>query len=608
MTASRVGELLASKYRLDKRLGVGGTGEVYRAENIAIGRSVAIKILREESMSNAQVVQRFLREAKAANRVRHPNVVDVLDVGEDAAGIPFIVQELLHGQDLAQHIDECRGRLSQRSAVAIMMPVIDAVGAAHRAGVVHRDIKPENVFLSQPDATSAAGAAAIVPKVLDFGISRMTEDAQEQRLTGSYMAMGTPLYMSPEAIKGLRYTDERSDVWSLGVLLYELLSGTTPFRADNQMALFVAISTEPPRPVPRGTIPEGLLVIIGRCLEKDPSKRFSDAGELALAVRAFVERAGGLDALSSSPRGTSQRTDDARPTPPAGQPRPDRSSAPELTPTAHTLPGDHARGSSPDVTRDLAPIRPAEPAPVTQPKLVFKTKLGAQSIVPPPERPLPPEPRARRSSGWLVMSAAVALILCVPILVFPLLPIARGGLESLAVGSRAVIDGLCVVACALAYLCWRWATGEQSKHVAWDMVAAAFVWVGFAFSLLCLGHPQLVASISAGAAQFGATRLLPWSLVLAALFMGLYGTRAGLASLRRGLLDFTDSLVLGASLALLVFGARATLDANKPVARELTVGEVTERSDEDTLAPRRTERATVAPPTSPDRPAPRSRR
>src|SRR5215467_14521014 len=193
---SRSGNLLAGKYKLESLLGAGGMGQVYRAQNLVIGRTVAIKVLNEAHARDAALVQRFLREARAANIVRHPHVVDVLDIGQGYDGVPFIVQEFLEGRDLAYHTARNGGKLPVDTALRILLPVIDAVGFAHKKGVVHRDLKPENIFLARVgDAT--------VPKLLDFGISHIAA-ADAIRMTSTGVSMGTPAYMSPEQIEGAK--------------------------------------------------------------------------------------------------------------------------------------------------------------------------------------------------------------------------------------------------------------------------------------------------------------------------------------------------------------------------------------------------------------------
>jgi len=277
---SLVGTVLAQRYRLISRLGGGGMGEVYRAVNEAVGREVAIKVLRPELVRHRDTVARFVREARAANAVRHPNVVDVLDVATAEDGTPFLVQELLKGHDLSAPLAE-RGRVSCAEALDWMIPVADAVTAAHAQGLMHRDLKPENVFLAvQPNGS-------IVPKVLDFGLSRSVDD-RSQRVTATGVTMGTPGYMSPEQIIGASTIDVRTDVWALGVMLYELMAGRLPFTAETPGALFLRICTADPQPLDELApwVPPSLCAVVMRCLVREPSGRFDNAGALLAALRA----------------------------------------------------------------------------------------------------------------------------------------------------------------------------------------------------------------------------------------------------------------------------------------------------------------------------------
>ena len=274
--------MLASKYRLEELLGSGGMGHVYRAVNEDVGRTVAIKILRSEHATQASLVERFLREARAANLVRHPNVVDVLDVGRDGDGSPFIVQELLHGQDLARFVAGRGGKLSLDELEEYLLPVIDAVAEAHAQGVVHRDIKPENVFLAEQGRRR-------IPKLLDFGISKMRRP--DIRVTEVGVMMGTPAYMAPEQVQGSRDADARTDIWALGVTLFELLSGRLPFEVNDAPALFVAIATQD---VPRladvmPQIAPNISRVVERCVRRLPDERYPSAQELARDLRHALE-------------------------------------------------------------------------------------------------------------------------------------------------------------------------------------------------------------------------------------------------------------------------------------------------------------------------------
>jgi serine/threonine-protein kinase len=276
---TREGTELGGKYRLGRAIGEGGMGEVYRAENYLIGRPVAIKVMRAELARDEALVKRFLREARAANMVRHPNVVDILDIGQDETGTPFIVAELLEGEDLAKALTAAGGRFAIEPMLRYMLPIVEAVAEGHTKGLVHRDLKPENVFLAREGRN-------MVPKLLDFGISHLKPGPLDKRLTAAGQAMGTPAYMSPEQIRGVE-VDARADVWSLGVILQELLSGQLPFDAENAPALFVAVVSEEPRPLAddgsRGRAE--IAAIVRRCLRRDPDERYPTAVELLKDLR-----------------------------------------------------------------------------------------------------------------------------------------------------------------------------------------------------------------------------------------------------------------------------------------------------------------------------------
>gem|GEM_PF-868413 len=271
----RQGDFLGGKYLLGDCLGIGGMGEVYRATNVSLGRNVAIKLLNKEHTSNEDDVLRFLREARAAAAVRHPNVVDVFDVARDDDGTPFIVQELLSGEDLEQHLlGTPDGRLGIDEALEIMIPVADAVAAAHARDVVHRDLKPANIFLARE-------GDRIIPKVLDFGACLYKTvgalSAKERR-----MLIGTPHYMAPEQVSTATDVDTRADVWAMGVILYELLAGQTPFEAEDVNTVLRHVRS---REIPklRGLVPHAsakLEALVARCLDRDRKNRFRNAAAM----------------------------------------------------------------------------------------------------------------------------------------------------------------------------------------------------------------------------------------------------------------------------------------------------------------------------------------
>lgn len=276
-----LGTMLADKYRVDALLGEGGMGRVYRAFHVLLERDVALKVLRPEFASNDASRARFVAEARAANVVRHPHVVDVLDVGVDR-GVPFIVQELLEGETLARRL-ELSHRLSISDAIDLLTPIAAALAHAHGRGIVHRDIKPENIFL-------ADSAGMIVPKIVDFGIAQSLREEADQDIVA-----GTPAYMAPELVLDATARDARSDLWSLGVVLYECLSGQLPFRGNSPREVFTAICTEDPAPLStfRPEAPAALAQLVHRCLSRDLAARFATARELVSALESVRERLDG---------------------------------------------------------------------------------------------------------------------------------------------------------------------------------------------------------------------------------------------------------------------------------------------------------------------------
>ncbi|HSO40916.1 MAG TPA: serine/threonine-protein kinase, partial [Labilithrix sp.] len=305
----RQGDFVGGKYLLEECLGIGGMGEVYRATNVSLGRKVAIKLLSKEHTKNEDDVLRFLREARAAAAVRHPNVVDVFDVARDDDGTPFIVQELLSGEDLEQHLGASQdGKVSVAEALEIMIPVAEAVAAAHARDVVHRDLKPANIFLARE-------GNKIIPKVLDFGACLYQTvgalSAKERR-----MLIGTPHYMAPEQITTAKDVDVRADVWAMGVILYEMLVGETPFEAPDASSVMKLVKTKPIAPL-RKVAPdasEAMEELLGRCLERDRTRRFADAA----AVRDALERLRKTLARGARPRiDTLPDSEEAAPAAPA---------------------------------------------------------------------------------------------------------------------------------------------------------------------------------------------------------------------------------------------------------------------------------------------------
>jgi eukaryotic-like serine/threonine-protein kinase len=286
------GSLVAGKYRVQSLLGEGGMGAVFRAHHEIMDVPVAIKCLHPELLSRADAKERFVREARAAARIRHPNVVEVFDVGEHE-GAMFMVMELLEGESFAELIRD--QRLPIKRALTILIDAMEGVAAAHARGIVHRDIKPENIFVLP--GVRPGGEPYDHVKILDFGVSKLLDN---QGGTGSVtlhgQAVGTPEYMSPEQMLGERDVDPRADVYSFGVLLYRVLTGDTPFRGENFAAIAVQVATHKPPAVRelRPDIPAVLDRVVMRSMSRDREERHPNLRALIDALRPLVNG----DALS----------------------------------------------------------------------------------------------------------------------------------------------------------------------------------------------------------------------------------------------------------------------------------------------------------------------
>lgn len=277
-----VGEVIVGKYLVERLLGVGGMAFVVSARHIDLDEHFALKFLNREFLADKNVVERFTREAKAACMIRSEHVARVVDVGVHE-GAPFLVMEHLTGRDLCTVVNE-GGALPIANAVEYVMQTCEALAVAHSLGIVHRDIKPENLFLVEH-----AGLPSI--KLLDFGISKiaLTGGDKSSRLTGK-LTLGTPCYMSPEQIRSTASADPRSDLWSLGVVLYSLLTGREAFQADSVTETCAAVLEKDPYPLRaiRPEIPEGLAEVVMKCLAKNPDARYADVAELAVALVPFA--------------------------------------------------------------------------------------------------------------------------------------------------------------------------------------------------------------------------------------------------------------------------------------------------------------------------------
>ncbi len=285
-----IGDILAAKYKVEKTLGKGGMGYVVAARHLQLDQQVAIKILIPELTENEDAVARFLREARAAVRIRSEHIVRVLDVGTLDDGTPFMVMEFLEGKDLAKELEE-RHKLPVGEAIDYVLQVCEGLAEAHAVGIVHRDLKPANLFITR----KSDGSDLI--KILDFGISKaliMEGQPSQPSLTSTQGIMGSPHYMSPEQVRKPKTVDTRSDIWSLGIILHEFLTGTPPFASETPMAILAAVvSDEPPEMrSSRFDVPDGLQTVVSRCLAKEPSRRYADVVELALALKPFSPQTG----------------------------------------------------------------------------------------------------------------------------------------------------------------------------------------------------------------------------------------------------------------------------------------------------------------------------
>jgi serine/threonine protein kinase len=276
------GTVLGGKYRLRAPLGEGGMGAVWIADNLAIkGAEVAVKVLHAHFARETETVQRFRQEAEAAVCIGHPNIVKVFDFGSSPDGAPYLVMERMVGESLAARLER-EGALAPEEAVDIVVEVLRALEAAHDKDILHRDMKPENIFLAQ-------AGELIMPKILDFGVSKILgDDAERVRMTRTGALVGTPAYMSPEQALGDATVDLRSDVWAMGVILYELLSGHLPYEGTNYNAVLIRIATGDSTPLAAVAphLPPGLVAIVARAMARERGQRFGSVG----AMREALER------------------------------------------------------------------------------------------------------------------------------------------------------------------------------------------------------------------------------------------------------------------------------------------------------------------------------
>lgn len=337
---AKPGDILLGKYRVERILGQGGMGIVVAARHLDLDELFAIKLMLPSGLASSEAVERFLREARAAAKLKGDHVAKVQDVGRLPDGTPYMIMEHLEGTDLRSLVRE-RGRLSPSDAVTYVLQACETLREAHALGIVHRDVKSANLFLThRPNGTPCI-------KVLDFGISKQTKS--DTSLTTTALVGGSPLYMSPEQMRSAKYVDHRTDVWAVGIVLHELLTGMTPFHAESITAVAGRVLQDEPEPPGRirGDVPPWLDAVILRCLVKHPDGRFQSMAELMAALSGATPAfAGGAAQTGTSARPPQPGASYAPPAlaggsfaPPAPvAPSPATMAAPVLAPTVPMTP------------------------------------------------------------------------------------------------------------------------------------------------------------------------------------------------------------------------------------------------------------------------------
>lgn len=366
----RVGTMLAEKYRLDRILGQGGFGTVYAGVHEWTGRPIATKVLDHSFSRQPEFVARFLKEARAAAKLAHPNVVDVLDMGREADGTVYLVLELLRGEELSAVLKR-RGVLPITDALAHVLPIMDALAEAHARGIIHRDLKPANIFLS------VDSFGRTIPKLLDFGIAKDQADAG---LTHTGQVWGTPHFMSPEQASGLSDVGPAADVWSMGVVLFRCLTGKLPFHAQSTGGVLTKILTTraPAIRTMAADLPEPVAEVIDRALEPDRGQRHPDMGAFLGALLAAAEPLGVLPSslgelfarrdlarsstvISGHDEAPGRETDPAEPPPTMSEPVRDlRAATPQ---TAHSAP-PHPTPPTAALSMPATEVLPTPPTPL----------------------------------------------------------------------------------------------------------------------------------------------------------------------------------------------------------------------------------------------------
>ncbi len=278
--SEQIGKVLGGKYRLISLLGQGGMGRVFSAEHVLLGRPVAVKVLHPALEGNAELAERFLREARSASSIEHPGIIDILDADRDESGALYMVMELLQGESLSDFLKRSQA-VDPGEAVELAREILDALYSAHEQGIIHRDLKPDNIFLVED------GSRGSRVRILDFGISKAMNDGDDElKLTRTGVVLGTPHYMAPEQARGTQELDHRIDIWAMGVILYQMLAGHRPYTGNsyNEVMLKIAVDPVPSLAELAPHIPERLVRCVEGALEKDPKQRYGSVAEMVRAM------------------------------------------------------------------------------------------------------------------------------------------------------------------------------------------------------------------------------------------------------------------------------------------------------------------------------------
>ncbi|MDB4956737.1 MAG: serine/threonine protein kinase [Myxococcales bacterium] len=389
MISAMIGTTVGS-YCVTEKVSIGGMGTVYKAEHVLIGKLAAVKVLHPELCNNRDIVNRFFNEAKATTQIKHPGIVEVFDFGYLPSGDAFIIMEFLEGMSLAQRL-KSRGRMEEGEAAMLLKSMCSALGAAHAKGIVHRDLKPDNIFLV-PDPEAASGER---PKLLDFGIAKLTDLGPAGSGTKTGAVMGTPTYMSPEQCRGTGNIDLRADLYSLGCIFYELLCGRPPFIAEGAGELIGAhLLTQPDSPrkyAPAISAPSENLIMA--LLAKEPAQRPQTAKELGQRLTAIATNQGWI--TNTSPTGVTRES---------------LSDLPDFRATSTPIPGT---GASPSSSSTLDPgTSPQSATPVrhTPPSVAMDATLASL----PGTESLASSTHPQRTISPTTLSGAASAILDVP--------------------------------------------------------------------------------------------------------------------------------------------------------------------------------------------------